>query len=120
STYLSPIPTHPISGFTVANLTTTDGTNTKTQFKPRDTINYVATLGSTSGSSGTGQLTFTVIDPRGQTMLTSVSSVDLPVFDDIIASVVPSNALNGQYTVTATLTYQGQTTAKRVSFAVAG
>src|SRR5262249_41767174 len=35
SAYLSPIPTNPISGFTVADLTTTDGTDTKTQFAPR-------------------------------------------------------------------------------------
>src|SRR5262249_32371660 len=74
-----------------------------------------------SGSRGTGQLTFTVIDPRGQTMLTSVSSVELRIFDEIsYASAIPSNALNGQYTVTATLTYQGQTTANRASFTVAG
>src|SRR5262249_25994993 len=83
SSYLSPISTDPISGITVAGLTFTDGTETKTQFKPNDTIQYVATLGISSDSSGPAQLTFTVIDPRGQTMLTSVSSVVVPVFDDI-------------------------------------
>jgi len=93
----------------------------KGTFAPRETINYVATI-TNSGSRDSAQLTFAVTDPRNQTLFTNTTTITLPTgsADAVFGSFIPSNALNGQYTFTATLVHLGKTTSKSVAFTVTG
>jgi len=93
----------------------------KGTFAPRNTILYVATI-TNSGSRDSAQLTFAVTDPRNQTLFTNTMTITLPTSaaDFVFGSFIPSNALNGQYTFTATLVHLGKTTSKTVAFTVSG
>ncbi len=122
STFAPPSGGGTTAPITLDRVTFTDGTNSKGQFRPQDTIVYVATVTNSSGASVSGQMTYDVKDPRGQVMLTTSTSLTLPVgsIDLPFSSFIPSNALNGQYTLTATLSYQKQTVTKSGVFDVTG
>jgi hypothetical protein len=83
-------------------------------------ITYVATIANPS-ATGTAQLTFTVNDPNGQVMFTTSTTITLASGSTDIPnlSYIPRSALNGKYTFSASLAYQGQTNSKSISFTVA-
>jgi hypothetical protein len=93
----------------------------KTAFVPGDTMLFVATI-TNSGPRETAQLTFAVTDPRNNTFFTNTTSITLPAVSGDIAfsGFIPTNALNGQYTFTATLVHQGKTVTKSTTFTVSG
>jgi hypothetical protein len=107
---------------TIDQVTVTDSNNTvKTQFAPRDNIILHGAV-TNSGSSVTGQVTYSVTDPRNQTLYTNTVAVTIPpnMTDVSVGTFIPTNALNGPYTFTVSLVYQGQTSTKSSTFTVAG
>ena len=110
------------SSVNLDQVTFSDGTNSKTQFAPRDTIVYVAAVTNSTGAAASTQITFSVKDPNGRTMLTTSTSAALPAGSGSIrfSSSIPSNALTGKYAVTGSLAYQGATTSKSANFDVGG
>jgi hypothetical protein len=107
---------------TIDQVTVTDSNNAvKTQFAPRDNIILHGTV-TNSGSSVSGQLTYSVTDPRSQTLYTNSLAVTIPpaTTDVSVGTFIPTNALNGSYTLTVSLVYQGQTSTKSGTFTVAG
>jgi hypothetical protein len=108
--------------FTITSVTTTDGTAAKTLFKALDLIAYIATINNASGSSAAAELAYDIKDSRGQSMLTTTLSFTMAVGTDSLVFVgfVPSNALNGAYTVTASLQAKGVTATKSATYTVSG
>jgi hypothetical protein len=123
STFMPPPSTVPTSsGVDISQVGFSDGLNPKAQFNALDTIVYTATITNSSGATGSAQLTFVVSDPRNQTLFTSTTSITLPATsgDMVYVSHIPSNALNGQYLLTAKLVYQNQLVLKSAGFDVSG
>jgi hypothetical protein len=123
STFMPPPSTVPTSsGVDISQVGFSDGINPKAQFQVLDPIVYKATITNPSGATGSAQLTFTVTDPRSQTLFTTTTTLTLPATsgDTIFASHIPSNALNGQYLLTAKLVYQNQLVLKTAGFDVSG
>jgi hypothetical protein len=121
STFLPPGATA-TGGASIDHLSITDVSGKpKTQFSPKDGIVYVTTIALT-GAAGSAQLTVTIKDPNNQVMVTSTNTVTLAghSLDLSNVSFIPGNALNGQYTFTSTITYQGKTDTKSAPFTVAG
>ena len=107
---------------TVDRVSFTDGTTSKTQFQPKDDIVYDVTVTNSTGASVSAQVAYSVKDPRGQGLFTTSAPRTLAAgtSDLTFSGFVPSNALNGQYTFTATVTYQTQTATKSANFEVSG
>jgi hypothetical protein len=100
----------------------TDGSNApKTEFQPANPIRFLATI-TNAGPQDTAQLSFSVQDPRNNTLVASTGPITLPAVsvDLPFTTFVPTNALNGQYTFSATLVHQGKTVAKSTTFTVSG
>src|SRR4030095_4818463 len=59
---------------------------------------------------------------RNQTLYTNTVAVTIPpnMTDVSVGTFIPTNALNGPYTFTVSLVYQGQTSTKSSTFTVAG
>ena len=92
----------------------------KTQFKPLDGIFYVASVVNSTGAPANAQVTYTVLDPRNQLLLTSAStgSLQTGASDVPFISYIPSNALTGTYTFSASLVYQGKLATQTMTFDV--
>jgi hypothetical protein len=92
----------------------------KTQFTPGNSIVYSARI-TQEGPTEPAQLTFTVKDPRFNTLVTSTVTISLISSNDyFFNSFIPSNALDGQYTFTVTLVHRGNTFTKSAIFNVSG
>jgi hypothetical protein len=114
-------PSIPTSSVSIERISFMNGTNAETQFKPNNGIVYDATITGSSGANGTVPVTFSVNDPRNNVLFTIPVSVTLAAsVHATLASYIPANALNGTYTFTASLVYQGQTITKSATFDVSG
>src|SRR5262245_45434468 len=109
------------SGISIDRLSFTNGTNLETQFKPNNVIVYDVAITSFSGVTGTVPVTFSVIDPRNNLLFTTPVAASLAAsVHATLPSYIPGNALNGTYTFTASLVYQGQTITKSATYEVSG
>jgi hypothetical protein len=123
STFTPPLWGTSTSGLTIDQVRFTDIFGSpKTQFQPLDNATFVATVRNPSGARNSAQLTFTVKDPRGQTILSTSRTITLPasVGDFASGALIPSNALTGGYLVTASVVTEGQLVTQAAGFDVTG
>lgn len=121
STFTPPVKSS-IGGVGITEVKFTDGTNPKTSFTAASVINYIGTLSNSTGASVTVDLNVTITDPRGQTFFSSPGSISIPAGGRTatVVSIIPSNALNGEYTATFSIGYLGQTATRSAVFTVTG
>jgi hypothetical protein len=114
-------PSNPASSVSIDQVSFTDGTNAKTQFQPDDVIVYDVTISGSSGVTGEVPVTFSVNDPQNNPLFTAAVPVTLATsVHATLSGHIPGNALNGTYTFTASLVYQGQTITKSAALEVSG
>jgi hypothetical protein len=98
---------------------TADGNNiTKTSFVPGDTIHYMVKVTNSGSSTVTATFTFLATGPEQIFSLTTNAPVAANTEYFYSPSTVPVNALKGTYTITVTVTYNGQSSTKENSFTI--
>jgi hypothetical protein len=110
----SPTPT-----VTVQKVWTADGNNnTQTSYTPGDAIQYEAQVNNTNSTTVTATFTFLATGPRQIFSWSGSKSVASGTSTISLASTVPFDALEGQYTLTVTVAYNGVSSQGQSQFTI--
>src|SRR5262245_18637024 len=114
-------PSNPTSTVSIDQVSFTDGTHAKTVFQPNDVRVYDVAISGSSATAGVVPVTFSVNDPQNNLLFSAPVPVTLAAaVHATMSGYIPSNALNGTYTFTASLEYHGQTITKSATLEVSG